>query len=84
MYPGFIKLFIITFLGVLPESLQIFLETNLPKVGKMSKIMLGVADSKLSASINEKLGLKIQHSGFVIEILRGLFGLIFILLWYNT
>lgn len=83
MCPGFIKLFIITFIGVLPESLQIFLETNVPKVGKMSKVILGVIDSKLGASINEKLGLKIQHTGFVLEILRGLFGLILILLWYN-
>jgi len=66
-------LFIITFIGVLPESLQIFLETNVPKVGKMSKVTLGVADGKLGASINEKLGLKIQHTGFVLEILRGLF-----------
>lgn len=56
--------------GVLPESLQIFLETNVPKVGKMSKVTLGVADGKLGASINEKLGLKIQHTGFVLEILR--------------
>ncbi|VVC33639.1 NOSIC,Nop domain,NOP5, N-terminal [Cinara cedri] len=58
--------------GVLPESLQIFLETNIPKVGKMSKVTLGVADSKLGASINEKLGLKIQHTGFLLEILRGI------------
>lgn len=47
----------------------------------MSKVTLGVADGKLGASINEKLGLKIQHTGFVLEILRGLF--YFILLWYN-
>jgi hypothetical protein len=39
----------------------------------MSKVTLGVADSKLGASINEKLGLKIQHTGFILEILRGLF-----------
>lgn len=76
--------FIITFIGVLPETLQTFLESNIPLMGKMSNITLGVADSKLGASINEKLGLKIQHTGYVLEILRGLFCLILILLWYTN
>merc|ERR1712142_514193 len=58
--------------GIVHEDLRNFLETNLPVKSKDgTEIRLGVADSKISAAINEATGVKCQHTGVVEEILRG-------------
>jgi len=58
--------------GIVHEDLKNFLETNLPVKSKDgTEIRLGVADSKISAAINEATGVKCQHTGVVEEILRG-------------
>ncbi|XP_034191981.1 nop56 ribonucleoprotein [Osmia lignaria lignaria] len=58
--------------GVVPEDLQLFLDSCVPKAGKNDKIVLGVADPKLGASITEALGIKCDHTGVVPEIIRGI------------
>lgn len=57
--------------GVVTEDLKLFLETNMPKGGKKGGI-LGVVDSKLSASINEALDIKCSHIGVIPEVIRGI------------
>lgn len=57
--------------GVVTEDLKLFLETNMPKGGKKGAV-LGVSDSKLSASINEGIGIKCTHIGVVPEVIRGI------------
>ena len=59
------------FLGILHDDLKLFLQSNV-KSGKKDKVTLGVSDSKLGASINEELGFSCQHTGIVIEIIRGM------------
>ncbi|XP_066502428.1 nucleolar protein 56 [Hoplias malabaricus] len=56
--------------GVVHADLKLFLETNLPSGGK-KKPMLGVADGKIGAALQEELGLSIQTGGVVAEIIRG-------------
>lgn len=56
------------FLGIMPESLQLFLEYNLPKKGKVT---LGVDDSKLAAAISDTLSLSCLCTGPIPEIMRG-------------
>ncbi|KAG7320827.1 hypothetical protein KOW79_015242 [Hemibagrus wyckioides] len=56
--------------GVVHADLKLFLETNLPSGGK-KKVMLGVADGKIGAALQEELGVSIQTGGVVAEILRG-------------
>ncbi|XP_059477448.1 nucleolar protein 56 [Neocloeon triangulifer] len=58
--------------GVLPEDLNLFLETYLPKSTKKGKITLGVIEPKLAAAITEALGTKCLHTGVVPEIVRGI------------
>lgn len=58
--------------GIIPEDLKIFLDLCIPKPGKKEKIVLGVGDSRLGASITEALGIKCDHTGAVPEILRGI------------
>ncbi|XP_026859464.2 nucleolar protein 56 [Electrophorus electricus] len=55
--------------GVVHADLKLFLETNLPSGKK--KNLLGVADGKLGAALQEELGASIQTGGVVAEILRG-------------
>ncbi|KAM6979653.1 nucleolar protein 56 [Aplochiton taeniatus] len=55
--------------GVVHGDLKLFLETNLPQVGK--KAMLGVSDTKIGAALQEELGMSIQTGGVVAEIIRG-------------
>ncbi|XP_018615463.1 nucleolar protein 56 [Scleropages formosus] len=57
--------------GVVHEDLKLFLETNLPPGGKKKKVILGVADAKIGASLQEELGLSCQTGGVVAELLRG-------------
>ncbi|KAB5549240.1 hypothetical protein PHYPO_G00065150 [Pangasianodon hypophthalmus] len=56
--------------GVVHADLKLFLETNLPLGGK-KKAVLGVADGKIGATLQEELDLSIQTGGVVAEILRG-------------
>lgn len=61
--------------GTLHEDLKLFLDTNLPKSSskkESSKVTLGLADSKIAASINEALSVACTHVGAVPEILRGI------------
>lgn len=58
--------------GIVPEDLQLFLDTNIPRSGKKEKVVLGVGDSKLGASIAEVLDIKCDHTGAVPEIIRGI------------
>uniref|UniRef100_A0A1E1XV68 Nucleolar protein 56 n=1 Tax=Amblyomma sculptum TaxID=1581419 RepID=A0A1E1XV68_AMBSC len=58
--------------GVVHDDLQTFLETNLPKSTKKSKVILGVGDSKLGMTIQESMGISCQHTGVVPEVIRGL------------
>ncbi|KAG7200988.1 hypothetical protein KM043_003344 [Ampulex compressa] len=57
--------------GIVPEELQIFLDSCIPKSTKKEKISLGVSDPKLGASITEALGIKCDHTGVVPELIRG-------------
>jgi len=54
--------------GIVSDDLKLFLETNMPK----GKAVLGVSDSKLSASINDACGIKCSHVGVVPEVIRGI------------
>ncbi|KAI4901484.1 hypothetical protein NFI96_012288 [Prochilodus magdalenae] len=56
--------------GVVHADLKLFLETNLPS-GSKKKAVLGVADGKIGAALQEELGLSIQTGGVVAEIIRG-------------
>lgn len=58
--------------GVVPEDLQLFLDSSLPKPGKKEKFVLGVGDPKLGAGITEALNIKCDHTGVVPEIIRGI------------
>ena len=55
--------------GIVHDDLKLFLDTNLPKGGK--GIVLGVSDSKLSASINDSCKVKCSHIGVIPEVIRG-------------
>ncbi|XP_015523822.1 nucleolar protein 56 [Neodiprion lecontei] len=56
--------------GVVPNDLKLFLDSSLP--GKRKKLILGVADPKLGASIAEALDVKCDHTGVVPELIRGI------------
>ena len=51
--------------GIVSDDLKLFLETNMPK----GKAVLGVSDSKLSASISDACGIKCSHIGVVPEVI---------------
>ncbi|XP_069043549.1 nucleolar protein 56 isoform X3 [Lepisosteus oculatus] len=57
--------------GVVHADLKLLLETSLPAAGKKKKVVLGVADAKIGAALQEELGLSCQAGGVVAEILRG-------------
>lgn len=56
------------------EDLQLFLQNHIPKP---KKVVLGVSEPKLGASINEALGITCTHVGAIPEIIRG--GFLFVL-----
>ncbi|XP_012287627.1 nucleolar protein 56 [Orussus abietinus] len=56
--------------GILPDDLKLFLDSSVPKNGK--KVVLGISDPKLGASITEALSLKCDHTGVVPELVRGI------------
>ncbi|XP_031843976.1 nop56 ribonucleoprotein [Nomia melanderi] len=58
--------------GIVPEDLLLFLDSCIPKSGKRDKVILGVLDPKLGASIAEALSIKCDHTGVVPEIVRGI------------
>lgn len=58
--------------GIVPEDLQLFIDSCIPKSGKKNKVVLGVADPKLGASITEALDIKCDHIGAIPEIIRGI------------
>ncbi|GCB82184.1 nucleolar protein 56 [Scyliorhinus torazame] len=57
--------------GIVHEDMRLLLETNMPTSGKKKKVILGVADSKIGAAIQEDLGIQCQAGGVVAEIFRG-------------
>ncbi|XP_051866364.1 nucleolar protein 56 [Pristis pectinata] len=57
--------------GIVHEDMRLLLETNMPASSKKRKVILGVADQKLGAAIQEELGIQCQTGGVVAEILRG-------------
>ncbi|XP_078080974.1 nucleolar protein 56 isoform X2 [Mustelus asterias] len=58
--------------GVVHEDMRLLLETNMPASGKKRKVILGVADPKLGAAIQEEMEIQCQTGGVVAEILRGI------------
>lgn len=66
--------------GIVTEELQVFLDTSFPKSQKKNKHVLGVADPKLGAAINEAVGIQCDHTGIVPEVIRGI---IHLFLFFN-
>ncbi|KAF9354847.1 snoRNP complex protein nop56 [Mortierella sp. AD094] len=62
--------------GIMNDHLKAFLEMNLPKPGKKSKVVLGVTEKSLAGSIKEGLGIECDASEIVLDLVRGvrLFG----------
>ncbi|KAI9301006.1 hypothetical protein BJ944DRAFT_272122 [Cunninghamella echinulata] len=58
--------------GIVNDSLKAFLELNLPKGGKKSKVELGVADRNLAGSIKSELGIECSNDEVVQELVRGI------------
>ncbi|KAH9524535.1 snoRNP complex protein nop56 [Bulinus truncatus] len=58
--------------GELHPDLQTFLEKEVPASKKKVQVILGVGDAKIGAAVSDTLGISCQHTGVVIEILRGI------------
>ncbi|CAG8523379.1 4891_t:CDS:2, partial [Acaulospora morrowiae] len=58
--------------GVVNEHLKSFLDLNLPKPGKKSKVVLGVIDKNLAGAIKSELGHDCETSEIVLELVRGI------------
>lgn len=58
-------------LGIIHDDLKTFLEANIPTGKKKSKVLLGVADPKLGAAIQETVDIQCESGGWVVEVLRG-------------
>ncbi|KAJ3086121.1 snoRNP complex protein nop56 [Quaeritorhiza haematococci] len=58
--------------GVVNESLKSFLEMNLPKSGKKSKVQLGVGDKNLAGAIKQALNCDCVSDDMILEVIRGL------------
>jgi len=58
--------------GLIHDDLKIFLMNNIPQGKKKSKVLLGVADPKLGATIQETLDIHCQSGGVVAELIRGI------------
>lgn len=48
------------------------MEANVPTGKKKSKVLLGVADPKLGAAIQESVNIQCESGGLVVEVLRGI------------
>ncbi|KAK3819010.1 MAG: hypothetical protein J3Q66DRAFT_339100 [Benniella sp.] len=57
--------------GIMNDHLKAFLEMNLPKTGKKSKVVLGVTEKSLAGSIKEGLGIECDASEIVTDLVRG-------------
>ena len=58
--------------GVAHDDLKAFLENNVPTGKKKSKVVLGVGDSKIGGSIQERVDIQCETGDAVPEILRGI------------
>ncbi|KAI8894949.1 hypothetical protein BC833DRAFT_555386 [Globomyces pollinis-pini] len=58
--------------GIMNAHLKAFLEMNLAKAGKKSKVILGVGESNLGGSIKDGLGYDCQVNDTVRELIRGI------------
>jgi nucleolar protein 56 len=58
-------------IGLVHDDLRTFLDTNLPKEKKRTKMILGVADSRMASAVNELFSITCQHTGVIPELLRG-------------
>ncbi|XP_039263267.2 nucleolar protein 56-like [Styela clava] len=60
--------------GIVHDDLKLFLETNVPtgKKAKKSGFELGVSDTRITATIQDELGIKCAVGDAVTEIFRGL------------
>ncbi|KAF9275512.1 snoRNP complex protein nop56, partial [Linnemannia elongata] len=57
--------------GIMNDHLKAFLEMNLPKPGKKSKVVLGVTEKSLAGSIKDGLGYECDASEIVLDLVRG-------------
>ncbi|KAF9914346.1 snoRNP complex protein nop56 [Lobosporangium transversale] len=57
--------------GIMNDHLKAFLELNVPKPGKKSKVVLGVTEKSLAGSIKEGLGIECDASEVVLDLVRG-------------
>ncbi|XP_067833044.1 nucleolar protein 56-like [Heptranchias perlo] len=55
--------------GIVHEDMRLLLETNMPASSK-KKVILGVADPKIGAAVQEEIGIQCQTGGVVAEIIR--------------
>ncbi|EDO37115.1 predicted protein [Nematostella vectensis] len=58
--------------GIIHDDLKAFVEANVPTGKKKSKVLLGVADSKIGAAIQESLNICCDSGGVILEVLRGI------------
>ncbi|RUP49830.1 hypothetical protein BC936DRAFT_141337, partial [Jimgerdemannia flammicorona] len=58
--------------GVVNEHLKAFLEVNLPKPGKKTKVELGVSERNLAGAIKAELGYECETNEMVLELVRGI------------
>lgn len=58
--------------GVVTPLLKDFLEANMPKAGKKSKLSLGVSDFRIGQQIKDDCGIACDQTGVVPELLRGI------------
>ncbi|KAH9617578.1 hypothetical protein KSS87_004016 [Heliosperma pusillum] len=57
--------------GIMTDELRNFLDLNFPEKSKAKDLVLGLADSKLGASIFDETKLPCRSNEFVLELLRG-------------
>ncbi|XP_074278592.1 nucleolar protein 56-like [Silene latifolia] len=57
--------------GIMTDELRNFLDLNFPEKSKAKDLVLGVADSKLGASIFDETKLQCRSNEFVSELIRG-------------
>lgn len=58
-------------LGELSEAYKTFIEENIPKSKKKSKVQIGVLDTKLAQKMNEQLEYETITGDVVFELFRG-------------
>ncbi|XP_074266584.1 nucleolar protein 56-like [Silene latifolia] len=57
--------------GIMTDNLRNFLDFNFPEKSRATDLVLGLADSKLGASIFEETKLPCRSDEFVLELIRG-------------